>query len=133
VFCLGLMRNPFAPRSGGVVAGAPRPPANFCDPYRGQDDVVRALSFRGQDDVVRALSFRGQDDVVRALSFRGQDDVVRALSLRGQDDVVRALFLRGQNDLLHALSLRGQEIAFTLSRASNFRAFGRLNRPGSGG
>jgi hypothetical protein len=26
-------------RSGGVVAGAPQPPANFCDPCRGQDEA----------------------------------------------------------------------------------------------
>jgi hypothetical protein len=26
-------------RSGGVVAGAPQPPANFCDPSRGQDEA----------------------------------------------------------------------------------------------
>jgi hypothetical protein len=27
--------------SGGIVAGAPQPPANFCDPYRGQDGESR--------------------------------------------------------------------------------------------
>jgi hypothetical protein len=39
VLCPEMMRNPFASRSGGVVAGAPQPPANFCDPYRGQDEA----------------------------------------------------------------------------------------------
>jgi hypothetical protein len=25
--------------SGGIVAVAPQPPANFCDPYRGQEEA----------------------------------------------------------------------------------------------
>jgi hypothetical protein len=33
------MRNRLASRSGGIVAGAPQPPANVCDPYRGQDEA----------------------------------------------------------------------------------------------
>jgi hypothetical protein len=55
VLCPEMMRNPFASRSGGVVAGAPQPPANVCDPSRGQEDASM-LYPGGITEISRGLS-----------------------------------------------------------------------------
>ena len=69
-------------RSGGVVAGAPQPPANVCDPYRGHDEAA-SLGLGAEGDDSGGVGFEaGGIDQVEAVGDCGHDGV-EALGDRG--------------------------------------------------